>query len=272
MHDTSHHISGNQKQAGNSNVLFAGAGFSSPRPAKTVVLIRPSSVDDAFAYNYPVTFLPEAITPKEFFEDCPWLKIPDWRRAEILIEPVFPRGGLLGGATDAAPKKSKLAALAAARRKENAKSSSGGSEEISNSVGLLDKLSLQKESKGDGAPKRPSDQLPAEPQRPRKYAARPRVQEPEPKPESDSEDSDDEEGPQEDTVPAQRAPPSAFASVLVGSIPAAGPPENGRLSVFAPYQYPSDLQNDPFDGPSPDDIVLQAQKGSKALNKNTSKK
>lgn len=77
----------------------------------------------------------------DFFSDSPWLNIPEDRRGEILIEPLYPRGGLLGGSSkpDGAPK-SKLAALAAARKKkENQKSEDG--KNATTSVALLDKLS-----------------------------------------------------------------------------------------------------------------------------------
>ncbi|EXJ92949.1 elongation factor 1-alpha [Capronia epimyces CBS 606.96] len=53
----------------------------------------------------------------EFFKDCPWLRIPENRKAEILIEPLYPRLGLLGGASTGG-KMSKLAALAAKRRQK----------------------------------------------------------------------------------------------------------------------------------------------------------
>ena len=61
---------------------------------------------------------------REFFKDSPWSKIPTDRRGEIIIEPRYPRGGLLGGSApkDGKGKVSKLAALAAARkRKEDEK-------------------------------------------------------------------------------------------------------------------------------------------------------
>lgn len=75
----------------------------------------------------------------EFFKDSPWLRIPKDRIGEILIEPLYPRGGLLGGASkqDNAPR-SKLAALAAARKtKENERL---GLVQTTSSVVLLDKL------------------------------------------------------------------------------------------------------------------------------------
>ncbi|KAI9894492.1 MAG: Hsp70 suppressor, GTPase facilitates ribosomal subunit dissociation [Vezdaea aestivalis] len=55
----------------------------------------------------------------EFFSDSPWLNIPKARQALIIIEPLHPPGGLLGGAP---PKQSKLAALAVARRKKEEES------------------------------------------------------------------------------------------------------------------------------------------------------
>lgn len=84
---------------------------------------------------------PTQFSATDFFSDSPWLNIPKNRRGEILIEPLYPRGGLLGGSSkpDGAPK-SKLAALAAARKKkENQKSENG--QNATSSVTLLDKLS-----------------------------------------------------------------------------------------------------------------------------------
>lgn len=77
----------------------------------------------------------------DFFSDSPWLNIPEERRGEILIERLYPQGGLLGGSSkpDGAPK-SKLAALAAARKKkENQRGDDG--QNATSSVALLDKLS-----------------------------------------------------------------------------------------------------------------------------------
>lgn len=56
---------------------------------------------------------------KDFFADCPWGKVPEHRKVDILVEPVHRPRGLLGGASKDG-KMSKLAALAAKRRqKEN---------------------------------------------------------------------------------------------------------------------------------------------------------
>lgn len=53
----------------------------------------------------------------DFFQDSPWLKVPEHRKAEIIIQPLYPRSGLLGG-TSKAGKPSKLAALAAKRKQQ----------------------------------------------------------------------------------------------------------------------------------------------------------
>src|SRR5947207_10758761 len=66
----------------------------------------------------------------EFFRDSPWLNIPPHRKGEILVESLYPRGGLKGGSSSssrtpplntASGKMSKLAALAAARKKQTGK-------------------------------------------------------------------------------------------------------------------------------------------------------
>jgi elongation factor 1 alpha-like protein len=79
----------------------------------------------------------------DFFRDAPWLNIPSCRHGEILIESLYPRGGLLGG-SGAAPKVSKLAALAAARKMqaaEKAKENSSPSGESRKATGSLASLS-----------------------------------------------------------------------------------------------------------------------------------
>ena len=73
----------------------------------------------------------------------PWFNVPLHRLTEITIEPLYPRGGLLGGSpAEDGPKVSKLAALAAARKKkENEKGIDATSKQQPiSSVALLDKL------------------------------------------------------------------------------------------------------------------------------------
>ena len=90
----------------------------------------------------------------DFFEDSPWLSILKERCGEILIEPLYPRGGLLGGSSkqDGAPK-SKLAALAAAHKKKENQILEDG-QNATSSVALLDKLGAK--SRGSKADTRPS--------------------------------------------------------------------------------------------------------------------
>ncbi|EXJ91172.1 elongation factor 1-alpha [Capronia coronata CBS 617.96] len=96
----------------------------------------------------------------EFFKDCPWLRIPEHRKAEILIEPVYPRLGLLGGAS-AGGKMSKLAALAAKRRqKESERSEStatGSSESQDDYTTRLNKLRLQEINRAKSNTSRDAD-------------------------------------------------------------------------------------------------------------------
>jgi elongation factor 1 alpha-like protein len=71
--------------------------------------------------NSPICSTP--FSAADFFKDSPWLQIPEHRRAEITIQPLYPRVGLLGGASKGS-KMSKLAALAA-KRKQQANEQSG---------------------------------------------------------------------------------------------------------------------------------------------------
>lgn len=211
---------------------------------------------------------------KDFFRDTPWLNVPPERRAEILVEPLYPYRGLLGGSS-AAPKQSKLGALAARRRKENEKADQTGNATPS-SVALLDKLSLKSKESAAG---RSQDSLTAmttqpsgsttaslDPPKPRKYVARKR---PEPA-------AAKEEIKAEQDVPSNDPPPSAdpgspppilptasaFAQTLLGpAISAAPPPAQLSFGHYAVFQEKN--TENPFAGPSPDDVVAKAQSKSK---------
>ncbi|RPB29514.1 hypothetical protein L211DRAFT_799898 [Terfezia boudieri ATCC MYA-4762] len=85
--------------------------------------------------------------PVGFWDDAPWGAISSDRRANIVIEPIHPRGGLLGGS--GVGKTSKLAALAKARKaaaeKKQQESSAGNvGKEEKGAVGLLSKLAEKK--------------------------------------------------------------------------------------------------------------------------------
>jgi len=230
------------------------------------------------------------LSATEFFKDCPWLNVPKIRQGEILIEPLYPRGGLLGGSpSQANGKSSKLAALAAARRqKENTKPSEGN---MNSSVALLDKLGRK------GAPPAPStiasgqDKVPVlkdvpppitSPAR-RKYPNQGRTSVGEIRSKSKSTELEPPEliveDPKESDEPpfVQAASPSAFARTMFG-LPTAPNPNLGHpalpkksshrsynLSYALPYHLMMDTELNAFAGPSPDDIVLKAQ-NSKAQN------
>jgi elongation factor 1 alpha-like protein len=238
---------------------------------------------------------PKSSSAKEFFQDMPWLNIPEQRRAVIVIEPLYPRGGLLGGASNqAAPKMSKLAALAAARkRKETEKAVGEDSKSVNNSVALLDKLRIkevnaqdeQLETKTTDHPDsrkkckvegiETATQTQSLPKANRKYpkkTQKPPTPPPPPEPEDDK--MSDDEPPEE---PPPLAAPSAFASALFGPpTGASNPVANATPFLAARFgpNYGSDVQSanfNPFAGPSPDDIVASAQASSKGLKKQSRK-
>ena len=218
-----------------------------------------------------------SFSTEDFFQDCPWLNVPIDRLA--VFEPVrVPiRGGLLGGSSSE-PKMSKLAALAAKRRqKENEKlAKTDVTEDSSNKssyIASLEKLRLgsntQKTVKPDPTQllKENSSKLNHEkrtkPRAPSKHS---------PTPEPDIPTVQTELTTPTDLPPVivSRAEPSAFARVLTGT------------TNFWPHlrQLPDSLLNRPFlshksphtdtkpfdfTDPSPDDIVINAQKskGSK---------
>ncbi|ETS78074.1 hypothetical protein PFICI_10136 [Pestalotiopsis fici W106-1] len=219
----------------------------------------------------------------DFFHDMPWLNTPQDRQAS-LIEPLRPRGGLLGG-SGAQPKMSKLQLLAAERKRkaeeQKAKSAGGPKGEVSQTTQNLSKLSLG--SKTRGAPASASTATvspPAEaaittatPTIPLKRKTSDLVQLDGPPAKASSPRSEDVQ--MEEATPVEPAEPSAFAQTLLGSVgsasPAHAPPRTYALPYMAFISSSSVL--DAFSGPSPDDVVLAAQ--AKASNKklaNTTKK
>lgn len=224
------------------------------------------------------------LSAADFFKDCPWLDVPKERQGEILIEPLYPRGGLLGGSSSQGNgKPSKLAALAAARRqKENGKPSEG---DMNSSVALLDKLGRK------GAPPAPSrlisgqDKVPVPKDVPppstspagRKYPSQRRANAGEAGSKSKSIELESPKLVAQDPgksyeppfVPA--AAPSAFARTVFG-LPTAPKPNTDhsflpnelshgshKISYSLPYRSMMDAESNAFTGPSPDDVVLKAQ-------------
>lgn len=195
----------------------------------------------------------------DFFQDTPWLNIPTERQA-VFIEPLYPRGGLLGGSSAGAPKMSKLQALAAARKKkaEEQKSFSFGNE-VSKPMA---EMTLAEETQKDATKEKSP-----EPQQARTYSARKRKNSSPHKP-TDS-DSAAPIQPAVESVPLPSGPPieqgkpSAFANAMFGGRDTA--PQSSPPALFS-LPYVRDVSIEPtnaFSGPSPDDVVIAAQsKGS----------
>ncbi|KAJ9398086.1 hypothetical protein DTO282F9_4996 [Paecilomyces variotii] len=226
------------------------------------------------------------LSAADFFRDSPWLNVPAHRKADILVEPLYPRLGLLGGAPESSGKVSKLAALAAARKKKEA------GKPAATTPGPADQppaetpkeptgpsLTLQERLRGNA-----KDRLVGE------HGGRLRSlgkglngsrtgqKKPSPEPEKQeeqtlsaaSENLVDREGDKKLPVTTDiKAPPSTFASVIVGDTTHPATPEPSHLtsnSIDVMRVYGQDL-TEVFDfaGPSPDDVVQNAQSASKGL-------
>lgn len=217
------------------------------------------------------------LTAAAFFKDAPWLDVPVHRRAEILIEPLYPRGRLLGGSsTEGGGKMSKLAALAAARKKkENEKGNDISSKPSTNSVALLDKLGggRKVESKGQDGLSQPQDHSdapaktlvgPVPSPRNRTYPTRKRRSLSPPA----SPKEQIQKPPEKDPSPPQSpknfaAAPSTFARTMFGSSVDSADlcTENSQFTLFnLPHESEvNTTEPSAFAGPSPDDIVTSAQ-------------
>lgn len=210
----------------------------------------------------------------DFFRDTPWLNIPHHRRADILVEPLYPRLGLLGGSAQEG-KMSKLAALAAARKKKTSEKppvtegqlSAQAGEQKSVPRSLSERLAMS----GSKPPVR-SGGLSAlsKERRTANSKSSPVVPEPKTKPapepsvnEERIEQAMEEKEPED--VTDLRACPSTFAATIVGN----GMSEPGHLfscSFDVMHIYQQDVTEAfDFTGPSPDDIVFNAQSASKGL-------
>lgn len=206
----------------------------------------------------------------EFFRDCPWFHVPPDRKADILVEPLYPRLGLLGGAPETGGKVSKLAALAAARKKKE-----GGTPETPSTLegpvtpsprqgtplSLKERLaangkSLKPESNGLRRLAKTGPSAPSTPPEPRKPVTA-TVPEPSAAKEPDKK------------PPVNiRASPSTFASTIVGDAagPTAQPSHLHSNSIDLLKVYGQDhAEIFDFAGPSPDDVVLNAQNTAKGL-------
>lgn len=177
-----------------------------------------------------------------WFSDVPWTSIPSHLQGCLVpTTTCIQRPRLLGGS-------SKLAKLAEERRKKAAAASSTHVQEAPNgSLNSLDRLSKPKDAKENAAP---------EPQaEPKKYPIR-RKREPTPPPREPTPEPEETE----DVGPDLRASPTSFGRAL-----SAG--QNRRNSAKMALQdlMGEDVPEDPFKGPSPDDVVARAQGNSRGL-------
>ncbi|KAK6073911.1 elongation factor Tu GTP binding domain-containing protein [Seiridium cupressi] len=205
-------------------------------------------------------------SPADFFHDMPWLNTPQDRQTTFM-EPLYPRGGLLGG-SGGPPKMSKLQQLAAERKRkaEEQKAGQKTKENIkppvkettqkfsSLSISPSDKQRVAAQTSESISPSR-EPALPA-PSLKRKTSDIVQLDGPPTKSPIRL-----EENLSEDIEPVEPATPSAFAQALLGSAPPARVPRTYAL----PYMAFTSSVADAFSGPSPDDVVLAAR--AKASNK-----
>jgi len=180
----------------------------------------------------------------------PWLHTAQDRQATF-IAPLYPRGGLLGGSSDGAPKMSKLAALAASRKKKAQEQKTGGGTGVEAPLAKLtldsSKSTDQKASFSRGFPQR------------KRKDSKPHEKAPTPV-ERESPKDESQDIPME-TPPLDQAEPSAFANIMFSTPSKASPKPDSFFTL--PYNAKPITSTDPFAGPSPDDVVMAAQsKGS----------
>ncbi|CAI7657707.1 unnamed protein product [Penicillium glandicola] len=243
---------------------------------------------------YPAPPSAAHFSAADFFRDCPWLNVPSHRKADILVEPLYPRLGLLGGAPENGGKLSKLAALAAARKKkegekipsppETSTASTPNLEQPKTSSldhpgtsrSLRDRLaasgrSTPKASEGPGSIRRlatPSSSSHAISKRPAPETKKPSVSEVSESMQRVVLEAKEEPEPQQ-TVPTIRASPSTFASTILGAAtgPTAAEPSHLHSNSSDLLKIYGQDHAEPFDfaAPSPDDVVLNAQNTAKGM-------
>ncbi|KAJ5216161.1 HBS1-like protein [Penicillium cinerascens] len=233
----------------------------------------------------------------DFFRDCPWLNVPSERKVNIMVESLYPRLGLLGGAPEAGGKVSKLAALAAQRKKKEGekvaptpdapskpqpeRSEAPSPEPQSIQLSLRERLAASKANKSpkpsetNGSLRRLgrsglSAESPAQKQ-PSPESTNAELSTPDQVKQTQDQPKDEPE-PQQ-AAPDMRASPSMFASAIVGDTagPTMAQPSHLHSSSVDLLKIYGQDHAEPFDfaGPSPDDMVLNAQntaKGFKSKN------
>ncbi|KNG86790.1 translation elongation factor EF-1 subunit [Aspergillus nomiae NRRL 13137] len=226
------------------------------------------------AYPLPPDLAPQEpphFSAADFFRDSPWLNVPVHRKADILIEPLYPRLGLLGGSPESGGKVSKLAALAAARKKKEGDKASTTAPPQNAEVDKTPahsteqkgaSLSLRERLAGNGKTQKPEG---AQSPRPLGKLSRLGSHSPQKKPspepvkqngtspnnlanvqqEITAEPLVKEEEKEQPTVNI-RASPSTFASTIVGDV------TRPKMTEPSPL-------------PKPDDVVLNAQSSAKGF-------
>lgn len=217
------------------------------------------------------------MSARDFFKDTPWLQLPDHRRGNITLEPVVPRLRLLGGSSKPS---SKLAALAAARKKKEEEKKAAAMPAIDTSaqqqlpdraISLLDRLgskaSGESNTEKNAHLSAPSGHVSEQFQR-RSYPVRPRKELSSSRPEGPKETATPAPEPTKpEPLPDIKAEPSTFARIMVGAHPSShGIHNRSKEGSFFSIPYANDpefTKRNPFTGPSPDDVVVNAQsKGS----------
>ena len=212
----------------------------------------------------------KALTVRDFFTECPWLNVPRRRQALITAEPLNPRGRLLGGSSRDGPKTSKLAALAAARKKKVTEAAATESKPASSNAALLDKL-----GKGNFQGPRESrfrseetDSTTQRDRRLRKYPTRQETPVSLPTEIGECPPLKTIPSPAEEEIQYRIASPSTFAATMLGPDRRLG----GSWALATSYDAfnltceISEANTNPFAGPSPDDVVANAQSASKGLS------
>lgn len=208
---------------------------------------------------------------RDFFKDSPWLNVPPHRKADILIEPLYPRFGLLGGSSAEKPgKMSKLAALAAARKKKEQKSPEDGlvgglTDEGNKPISLRDRLAGVGKSKisPGSRPLTLARSLSRTPNKESPQAAKDakavsQIASKEPH----KEHAQRQDAAVPESVDKLAAGPSDFAAIISGekdtldATTSNVPPRAYNLFTFVVRDL-TEVYN--FAEPSPDDIVIKAQ-------------
>ncbi|KAI9672980.1 MAG: Hsp70 suppressor, GTPase facilitates ribosomal subunit dissociation [Caeruleum heppii] len=218
---------------------------------------------NAFRTSVPQSSQPcPGFSVEDFFRDTPWLNVPLHRRSEILIEPLYPHGGLLGGSSTATgpPKVSKLAALAAARRKK----------EENKAATLADENT--KPRNHQTPLKRISSKHNGQPESPIKLGDSPvGTSQVDGNPAKDPHSREDTRSSKKSAVKDVWATPSEFAKTMLGTHGHGPPHQSTNVAASALGGIDSDIlpmaESNAFAGPSPDDIVIAAQsnKGRKGV-------